>query len=276
MKYLITILISYFIINTYSYSQNFNNPESVAYDKLNDRFIVSNKGGDNLAQIDKYWKVTNYYENCNAPKGLHIDNNRLYVATNEAVLVFNLETDLLVKTIEVQGATFLNDIITDKNGFLYVSGMRQNKIHRIDLKTNEYSLFIDTEQNSPNGLFYDEENESIYIGYRSGGDRTFAIYNMDGEELKVKKLDHSIDGIACSKDGYLFFSNWNPAGVYRISFDLEGEIETVSSDHEGPADFKIIQKNGRQILVVPNFLRNTVDFIYLDDNNITELFKTVE
>lgn len=276
MKKLTGILIVFFAISTNVYTQNFNNPESVAYDKSNDRFIVSNKGGDNISQIDNTWEVSEFYDKCNAPKGLYIRDNMLYVATNSVVLIFDLTADELVRTIEIEGATFLNDITIDNNNQLYVSDMMLNKIFIIDLNNYKYNVFIDTGSNSPNGLYYDEVNNWLYVGYRSTADRTLAIYDMEANEIMAKKFDHSVDGIAFNRKRELFFSNWEPAGVYSISADLKGDITAVSTNHEGPADFKIIQKDGVELLIVPNFLRNTVDFMILGKNNEVQLFSTVD
>ena len=268
-----TSLLFIFVIS--GYSQNFNSPESVAYDSKNDRFIVSNKSGNYLSQIDKNWKVSKFYENCNSPKGLFVKDLKLYVTTNTVVLIFDLNTDSLINTIKIKEASFLNDITIDHKNKLYVSDTQQNKIFKIDLQTKKYSVFIDTKKDAPNGLYFYKKMKLLYIGYWAGS-RTLAIYDLNAKEKSTKKFNHAVDGIAFNKKGDLFFSSWKPTGVFQTDLNFKGELKTISTNHKGPADIAIIQKNGKEILVIPNFMKNIVDFMILKENNKIELIKTIE
>jgi uncharacterized protein related to proFAR isomerase len=55
----------------------------------------------------------------------------------------------IVERIPIDGAEFLNDISIDNKGVVYVSDMKQNKIHTI--KDGKVSLYMEAIQ-SANGL----------------------------------------------------------------------------------------------------------------------------
>src|SRR5207302_2493646 len=85
----------------------------------------------------------------NAPKGMGLFQNNLYVADLDAVAIIDVKTGTLTKRIPVLGATFLNDITIDINGVVFVSDTRTKKVHRIE--NGMVSTWLDNLQ-APNGL----------------------------------------------------------------------------------------------------------------------------
>jgi DNA-binding beta-propeller fold protein YncE len=121
--------------NVSTYSQNFNNPESIVYDADRDRYIVSNKTGGYLSEINSDWEVSLMCKGCSSAKGLYIEGEKLYVATNKKVLIIDLNTDKIISSISIKEAQFLNDISSDKKGKIWVSDTFANKVFEIDTKT---------------------------------------------------------------------------------------------------------------------------------------------
>ncbi len=254
--------------------QNFYSPESVVYDSIHDRFFVSNRDGDYISVINSNWEVSKYYESCRTPRGLFVDNDKLYAACTNSILVFNSLTDSLIKTIEINGAIFLNDITIDNTGHLYVSDTEQNKVYKIKLSDNSYQVFIDTKDQSPNGLFYDEVYQLIYVGFRFKK-QTIAAFNLNGEKVYSKNFNnYGVDGIAMDNNRELYFSNWTTNSIYKTNCDFSRKLEVVSSNHHSPADITIINKQAEQYLVVPNYNGENVEFLLLDKKN--KLFKMIE
>lgn len=115
------------------------------------------KGGIARLNLDGSVKDQDWVTGMDAPKGLHIHEDLLYVADLTAVLVVDVITGNEIRRIEVPGSIMLNDVTGDDNGIIYVSDTRANKIFQI--KNNQVSLFLDNTANV-NGLkFY---NNNLY------------------------------------------------------------------------------------------------------------------
>ncbi len=120
-----------------TFKTDLSTPESVLYDDANDVYIVSNINGkpldaDNNGYIAKLspdgkvatakWieggknKVT-----LNAPKGLAIIADTLYVADLDTVRMFDRKTGAPTGEVKVPGATFLNDLAATTDGRVLVS-----------------------------------------------------------------------------------------------------------------------------------------------------------
>ncbi|MCH5597758.1 NHL repeat-containing protein [Niabella ginsengisoli] len=85
------------------------------------------KGGIGILNKDRSVKNLSWITGLNAPKGLGIYKNKLYVADITDVVVIDIKKGKVLKSIPITGAVFLNDItITDK-GIVYVSDTREKK-----------------------------------------------------------------------------------------------------------------------------------------------------
>ncbi|MCK5147354.1 hypothetical protein KAR48_11395 [bacterium] len=257
--FLFNFLIAYSSVQ----SQHFITPESIVFDKSKQRFLVSNKEGNYISEIDSLWNITKFSEDiCKLPRGLFIKDSKLYSACTNQVVVYDLKTDSHIKNIKIKGATFLNDITSDNN-YLYVSDSEQNKIYRINLKNDKYEIFIETHDDSPNGLYWEKETELIYVGFRWGKD-IIATYDSTGKKIWSRfEEGNYVDGIAKDKTGTFYIGCWSK-GVYSLGLECKGKPKLVSGGHLGAADIHIVPET--QILAIPNFLDNSVDFIKLNFN----------
>ncbi len=70
-----------------------------------------------------------WVEGLNAPKGMGVFKNRLYVADLGEVVVIDIEKGAIEKRIAIEGAQGLNDVSVGKNGQVYVSDSRTKKVH---------------------------------------------------------------------------------------------------------------------------------------------------
>ena len=77
----------------------------------------------------------------------------------------------------------------------------------------------------------------------------------------VETNKNAIDGLTVDSKGNYYFSSWGSDCVFMYDESFTNPPEVISSGHTDPADIFInTQKN---ILAVPNFNANTVDFIPL-------------
>src|SRR5437899_11878055 len=117
----------------------FLTPESVLHDTAQDIYFVSNINGsptakDNNGFISRV-RPDGAVENLkfieggksgvtlNAPKGLALWGDTLWVADIDAVRAFNAKTGALIDTVSLAklGAVFLNDIVVGLTGALYIT-----------------------------------------------------------------------------------------------------------------------------------------------------------
>ena len=75
----------------------------------------------------------------------------------------------------------------------------------------------------------------------------------------VNTYGYAGDGLAWDDQGRLYTSEWSTNSCHRYDTLFTHPPETVSSGHDGPADIYINRRDN--ILCVPNFYRNDVDFV---------------
>ena len=86
------------------------------------------KGGVAILNKDGSIKTLNWISGLNAPKGLGIYKNKLYVADLTDVVIIDTKAGKVLKSIAIPGAIFLNDITIDSKGTVYVSDTRKKSL----------------------------------------------------------------------------------------------------------------------------------------------------
>jgi len=193
--------------------------------------------------IDKDW-ITGL----NAPKGMAIYKNRLYVADLTEVAVIDIKGQKLLKKIPIDGAVFLNDVTINSSGVVFVSDTRTNKVHRID---NDVASGYLENISSANGLKAYGSNLIV------GAGKELLLVGPDKKPLILANgFAQGIDGIEMTARGEFIVSCW-PGLVYYVYGD--GRIEVLidsQADKINTADIGF-DPNTRQVFV-PNFFKNTV------------------
>ena len=149
----------------------FRNPESVVYDEVRNILYVSNVDGDGLnkdgqgfiSQLTPEGQIVNleWVRGLNAPKGMALVNDRLYVADIDELVEIDVNTGTVSHYYPVSGAQFLNDVTADSVGTVYVSDMFTNRIHRLYHGVLE-TWMTGSNLQSPNGLLANDGK--IYVG----------------------------------------------------------------------------------------------------------------
>ena len=209
---------------------------------------VDGKGGIAKLTLDGRPIDKNWITGLNAPKGMAIYKNRLYVADLTEVVVIDVEEQEVVKKIPIAGAVFLNDVTVNSSGVVFVSDTRTNKVHRIDEDTP--SPYLEN-LSSVNGLKAFGSNLIV------GAGPELLLIGPDKKPLTLAKgFAQGIDGIEMIKRGEFIVSCW--AGlVYYVHSD--GKIELLldlQAQKINTADIGF-DPNTQQVFV-PNFLKNSV------------------
>jgi len=263
-------------------TNKFASPESVLFDQSH--FYVSNVGeklnptaedGDGYISLvdtkgniieQKYFDIP-----LNAPKGMAIDNNILYVADINRVVGLDVKTrqKILEVSLKDQNVSFLNDIAIDKNGILYVSATDTGEIYQINprLTADEApaSRLPIKKIPGPNGLVYDAQTHSLWIAsFGSGNAQKGELGKLDVASLhyeKVTDVSGMLDGIAIKDNNTVLVSDW-------VAFDNSGRIieidlatgtqKVLANQIGGPADFVYISESKQ--LVIPRMIESRISF----------------
>lgn len=235
-----------------------NNPESVVYDNPSDSLYVSNVNGapnekDGNGYISKispdgsilrkHWVV-----GLNAPKGLAIHNDTLYVADIDTLVVIDIPSATISETYLVGDAKFLNDVAAASDGKIFVSDMVTNRIHC--LCDDEFTVWLESpELENPNGLTVAGDNLILGAwGVMTDGFATAVPGHLKSISIADKSISSlggtpigNLDGVESDgQDGY-FVTDWMVGKLYRIN--KSGEASLLLELEQGMADLAVLAED---------------------------------
>ncbi|WAC40183.1 ATP-binding protein [Pedobacter sp. SL55] len=232
-------------------------PESVLYRGDTKELYVSlidgagnvkdSKGGVAILNLDGSMKNPEWVTGLNAPKGLAIYKNTLYIADITAVISVDIRTGKIISKLEIDGAVFLNDVTVDDKGTLYISDTRTNKIYQV--KNNSYSLYLEN-VSSANGLKC--INKHLFV---LAGTELWKINAKKKITVVAKGFEKVGDGLEPIGNGEFIATCW--AGIiyhvkadgtiYKLQ-DVQGKMNTADLGYN-PKD---------RIIYIPTFNQNSV------------------
>lgn len=232
-------------------------PESVLFDKSNQVLYVSNidgapdgkdgKGSIGKVGLDGKVIEVDWVSGLNAPKGMALVKNLLWVADVDEVVAIDIKKANIVKRIKIEGAVFLNDAAADSKGAIYVSDSRTKKVHKIE---NDRSSVVLENLQGPNGVLV--HNKSLYV-LDNGG-----LYKQSGNDL-VKLADGmegNTDGIEHVQNNEFIVSCWAGAIYYVKSDGSKEKLLDTREQKINSADIGYDAK--KRIVYVPTFFGNSV------------------
>ena len=201
----------------------------------------------------------------NAPKGLALAGDKLYVADISFVRIFDRKTGAPAGEVEVKGSTFLNGMATGPDGSVYVSdsGLKAGKegfeptgtdaVYRIEpAKKNKLApVAKNKDLGRPNGLAVDASGVWV-VTFGTG--ELYRISPKGQKEAGVKLPKGQLDGLIALEGGTVLVSSWEGSAVYRGAG--AGPFEPVVSGVKSPAGIGYDAKRKR--VLIPSFMGNTV------------------
>jgi sugar lactone lactonase YvrE len=241
----------------------FSSPESVLYDPQADVYLVANIQGGPVARdgngfvsrvspsgevIALKW-IDGEAENVtlNAPKGMALTGERLFVADIDVVRVFDRESGALLDEIPIEGATFLNDVAAAEDGTVYVTDSGTGVIHRI---RPDGTLEQAGQIKNPNGIHV--RGETILV--TGGSNQIFRLGDDGAMTPEYETPTGGLDGLILLDDGSVLVSSWDGMAVYQ--FDAEGQISTLFIGIKSPADIGFDSQ--RRLVLIPQFENDRV------------------
>src|SRR5262245_26148510 len=248
--------------------KDLQNPESVRWDPDQGVWFVSNVNGDPGAKDNNGFisrikadgsmdslkfvaggrgKVT-----LNAPKGMAIVGDTLWVADIDAVRGFNRKTGAPVASIAVPGAKFLNDVtagpdgiyVTDTGGRFGAGGAMAHPgpdaiVKIAGRKVTTALKFHD--KIGPNGIPWDSSASPLVVAPLT--DTTIVSWAAgDSAPQRVAATPGAMDGIEALGGGRYLFTSWADSSLHLLA---DGKVTRIASDLPGPADIGFDRADGR-------------------------------
>lgn len=240
-------------------------PESVLYDAGTDAVYVANIDGKSdaldgngfISKMTLDGKITNlrWATGLNAPKGMAIRGNKLFVTDVYRLIQINLQTGQAEKTYDAVDPknAFLNDVTVDRSGTVFVSDSRFDKIYQ--LKNDTWEVLMSGEHlNKPNGVLA-MGRDKLLIGCTKLG--ALRVVNLD-----TKTMTTIADGMAATdgivtdgKDNY-FVSDWNGQLFFVDEAGEKQQLLDTRPAKLNTADIEYVKK--ARLLLVPTFFGNKV------------------
>src|SRR5690606_34351233 len=240
----------------------FASPESVLHDTIADVYYVSNINGSPLGEDDNGFisRVTPDGQveelkwidgagadpaiTLNAPKGMAIRGDSLFVADIKCIRIFNRVTGKRANEVCIEAASMLNDIAVGPEGSIFVtdSGFREgaggafestgtDAVYRLTLRQDNAGATIakGSELGNPNGIAVG--SRGIFVVTFGSGE--VLRFTPNGEKsVLIPGGNRQLDGVVFDSQGGFLFSSWGERAVYHV--DNQGQLHTVLSDVESP------------------------------------------
>lgn len=229
--------------------------ESALYDPKSEKIYVSNINGEPtkkdgngfIAVLNKDGSVQTlqWAKGLDAPKGMTIVDNTLYVTDIDRLVAINMADGSIVKQYPVQGATFLNDVATDGSK-VFFTDTYSNKLHV--LENDSVRTLGDFE--SINGV--EVRNNKLFVLDKAG----FHEYSL--EEQKPTTLNKVVtggDGLVALDDSTYLASRWQ-GEIYLIMNGQEHLMLDTKEEGSNTADIGYIPQDS--LVLVPTFMKNKI------------------
>ena len=241
---------------------NLKNPESVAYAPKQNILFVSNVNGrpDQKDQNGFISKVSpsngsiielNWVTALNAPKGIAISNDgsKLYVSDITDLVEIDIASGKIIKRFNAPGSAFLNDVVGDNQGNIYVSDTGTNTIYKLDGNIGNSTLQVWLQSlrlNGPNGLLVDNNKNKLIVvslgplSKPGGGIEVVDLKNKTISSLGKEEITSpfgGLDGIVSDATETRYYVTDNPAGkVYVVNANGTGYVTLIDLHTRGTAD----------------------------------------
>jgi sugar lactone lactonase YvrE len=247
-------------------------PESVVEDPATGVIYVSNINGAVMQKdgngfisrltADGKMLERQWVKGLNSPTGLALHDRTLYAADVDQLIEINAASGEILKRYDAKGAVFLNDVVVDDDGTVYVSDTPMNTIWR--LKDGSFEPWLANDAlNGPNGLLI--QGKTLIVAslgkVQSQGQKkelgTLLAVSLDDQKVsKVGKgeLIGNLDGLQAIQPGVYLVTDWAQGALYRV--DAKGKVDELIDLNQGSADLSYLP--GKKMLLIPMMLDNSL------------------
>ena len=237
----------------------FKVPESVLFNKATNVLYVTNIdgkepwGADGMGSVGKMGTdgkniTVDWVSGLQAPKGMGLYKEKLYVADLKEIVVINTELGVIENRIAVAGAEGLNDISIDSKGTIYVSDSKAKKVYRI--YEGKAEIILDSLK-GPNGVLAHDKNFYVLdagVLYKMNADKTLSMI-ADG-------MEGGTDGVEVINGNDFIVSTWGGVVYYINANGTKQTLMDGRSIKMNSADIGFDAKT--KTIFIPTFWRNSV------------------
>jgi len=226
------------------------------------------KDGDGkVTAIGKSGNPEPFAKGLDDPKGLAASKNALFVADKVRIWKIDMQgkASVFVRAEAFpQPPLFLNDLVFDGSGNLYVSDTGdiekggKGAIFRVT-PAGKVSLVVSQAQNpsikSPNGLLFENSGTLLVVDFASG--ELLRVSVAKGTVEKVADGFGGGDGLARDATGMLYISDWKNGKVWKLNLKKkDAKPELYPRTFQASADIGL-SKDGK-FLLVPDMKAGTL------------------
>ena len=187
-------------------------PEGIAYSKKNDALYLTSVAKSKIVEVDrKSGKQKNFIEKqefgYSPGVGIFVDDERghlhaiggYYMIKDSlsSLYTFDINTKKLIKRYDLTGEHFLNDMVMDKKGNIYLTDSKDASIYLLKYQSDSLELFYKSyEIEFPNGIAISGDDSKLYIASIPKGIRIMDIASKSIlNKQDTKGLSKGIDGL---------------------------------------------------------------------------------
>jgi alpha-acetolactate decarboxylase len=250
----------------------FSMPESITSN--GERFFISNQGqdvfskdGDGfISEVSSDRKLTNLkvfpkQGVLNAPKGMAIAGNVLYVADLDRIVGFDIESGKTVFELAIPEAKVLNDICRLDIGHIAVTETVSGNIYKVNIKTKSSEIIGNVP--TANGIAYNEKSDQLIIctnGKSYGDGSVYVKSGNEGFQELPNLAKGFFDGVEFVDDDHLLISDWVTFPVKGFGklwlYDLKNQSAEFQFTEESAADIFYDHKTSE--IWIPQMFQNKV------------------
>ena len=232
-------------------------PESVLFDAVGKLLYVSNidgqpwekdgKGSIGKVGLDGKIIKVDWVSGLNAPKGLGLFKNNLYVADVDNVVLIDVAKAGIAKRYPIEGAQSLNDISVDKKGSVYVTDSKAGKIYRLE---QEKFVLIAENLAGLNGVLSTGDNL-----YAVAGGSLWKIIPSQKPVKLAEGMEPAVDGVEQVAPNEFIVSVWNGI-IYYVKGSKVQQLLDTREQKSNTADIGYDPKS--KTVYVPTFFKNCI------------------
>ena len=285
MKKIMQILTILFVICNFSHAEEFGIawetesifklPESVIYDEKNNVLYVSNivnhpfkkDGSGFISKLSLTGEVLEleWIKELNAPKGLTIVNDKLYIADIDELVEVDIANSKILNKYKASGSVCMNDVTHDKYGNVYVGDTYTDSIYRLN-SFGQLPLWFYSPGLAPNGMHIDNENSKMIVGNWGAVMEGWGTPELSGSlksiDLNTKKLRNmgskpigNLDGVESDGKGGYYVTDWSATKLYSVNKNGRAKmLKQLSEEGKGAADHEVILD--KNLMIIPIMVEN--------------------
>ncbi len=242
----------------------FKTPESVWYDKDTNMLYVSNINrypakyiyNGFISKVSPSGKIVKlkWVRNLLDPKGLCTYKGKLYVSDVDTLVEIDLNTGEIIKKQKISGAKFLNDVVVDSKGRVYITDTSKENGGVYRYYKGKVKVWLKGKKISrPNGLFY--YRSILYVG--NSGDKSIKMFNVNTKKYLGKiYVGTGIDGLIYFKKGRFLTSDWEGRTFFVTK---EGEVKKLLDTRAqkiNAADIGFVPE--KNLVIIPTFYKDKI------------------